>query len=505
MKLLLTTVDNGCIKTKLALKYLYGVIADSPLDVEYKEFAEASSNERIYNDMVLGKYNIVYFHVNSLNKERINHLCELIKKAMPTSVTVVGGIETTFNTEEYMQENPSVDFVIRGEGELVFFNFVKCLVTYDFDFAGVAGLAYREGGDIKVNPLEASIRFEDIPFPYEKLEVSRGDIVGYESMRGFIDRCAYAQFLPDAQLRSLPISRVCSELKYFILRGAKEVHVVDKWFNYNPQKAYRIWEYIINNDNGEIKFFFDIDGDVLDEEQINLLKEARKGLFFFNVDIESTNPEALDSVGRKANIYQLLYNLSKLIAEGTVELKVNLKAGLPFDTPKLFARAFNKAYGLGANMLNVDVIKMKEGTLLRKNASRYGYVYDSKAPFEVIRSDFLKPSDVIRIKTIAELVSKYSIGFEDSIKKIRADLRLKPYNLFSSFAEYILSTGLNDKMVDRADLYRLIYSYATTVYDASGETLQLPILMQVLESDMKSVMSEDEIAEFQASGWDFQL
>lgn len=503
MKLLLTTIDNCCIKTKLSLKYLYGVIADSPLDVEYKEFSNDLCNESIYSDIVLGKHNIVYFHVNSGNKERINHLCELIKKAMPTSVTVVGGMATTFNTEEFMLENPSIDFVIRGEGELVFFNFIKNLVTYDFDFGDVAGLAYREGGDVKVNPLEASIRFEDIPFPYEKLEVNRGDIVGYESMRGAIDRCAYAQFLPDAQLRSLPLNRICSELKYFIVRGASEVHFVDKWFNYNPQKAYRIWEYIINNDNGEISFFFDIDGDVLDEEQINLLKGARKGLFVFNVDIESTNPEALDSVGRKANIYQLLYNLSRLIAGGTVTVNVNLKAGLPFDTPKLFARAFNKAYGLGADRLNIDMIKMKEGTLLRKNASRYGYIYDSREPFEIIRSDFLKPADVIKIKMIAMLVSKYSFGFEDSIKKIRTDLRLKPYNLFSSLAEYVMDGELIDKLNDKADLYRLIYSYATSIYDASGETLQLPILMQVLESDMKSLLNKDEFDEFKSEGWKF--
>lgn len=500
MKLLLTTLDNGCIKTNLALKYLYTVISDAPLDIEFKEFKDSKNDNEIYSDIVLEKYNVIYFHVNEGNDERTRSIISNVKKAMPTSVIVVGGMETTFDSYEYMKNNPGIDFIIRGEGELVFFNFVKSLVKYDFDFASIAGLAYRENGVININPLEASVRFEDIPFPYEKLEVSKGDVVGYESMRGAADRCSYSQILPDVRLRSLPVNRICSEIKYFIVRGVKEVHFVDRYFNYNPQKAYKIWEYIINNDNGDIKFFFDVDGDLIDEESCELLKTARKGLIEFNVDIESTNPEVLDAVGRKANIYQSLYNVSKLIGENTVNVNVNLKAGLPYETPKLFARAFDKVYGLGANRINVEILKMKRGTLLRENASRYGYLYTDKPPYEVLRNDYMKPSDIIRIKMLSDFLRTIETGFEDSIKKLRTDLRMKPYHLFSSIIEYMISNKLQYKMHDEKDYYRLIYAYALNSYDASGDTMQIPVLKQVLRSDMSKVMDDDEINDFIENG-----
>lgn len=503
MKLLLTTLDNGCIKTDLALKYLYTVVADAPLDVELKKFNEEKTDYEIYSDIVLEKYNVIYFHINAGNDERTRSIIDNVKKAMPTSVVVIGGMETTFDSYEYMQKNPSIDFIIRGEGELVLFNFVKSLVKYDFDFASIAGLVYRENENIIVNPLEASIRFEDIPFPYEKLEVSKGDIVGYESMRGAVDRCSYRQILPDVRLRSLSVDRICREIKYFIVRGAKEVHFVDRYFNYNPQKAYKVWEHIISNDNGDIKFFFDVDGDAIDEESCELLKTARKGLFEFNVDIESTNPEVLDAVGRKANIYQSLYNISKLIGENTVDVNVNLKAGLPYETPKLFARAFDKVYGLGASRINIEILNMNRGTLLRENASKYGYIYMNKAPYEILKNDYMKPSDIIKIKMFSGFLRAIETGFEDSIKKLRSDLRMKPYHLFTSIIEYMITNKLQDRLHGREDYYRLIYAYATNTYDASGDTMQIPVLKQVMRSDMSKVMNDDEINRLIEDGLEF--
>lgn len=502
MRLLLTTLDCGCIKTDLALKYLYNVIADAPIDIDFREFDESISDQSIYNDIILGKYNIIYFHNNVMNKERLEFIADNVKKSMPTSVIVTGGIETTFDTKDFLQQNPSIDFVIRGEGELVFYNFIKSLIQYDFDFASIAGLAYREDGRIYVNPLEASIRFEDLPFPYEKFEVQQGDIIGYESMRGAIDRCAYSQNLPDIRLRTLPVDRICSEIKYFILRGAGEVHFTDRYFNYNPQKAYKIWEYIINNDNGQIKFYFDVDGDLLDEESCELLKKARRGLFEFNIDIESTNPEVLDAVGRKANIYQSLYNVSKLITEGSVFINVNIKAGLPYETPKLFARAFDKVYGLGADRINIEILRLKTGSLIRENASKYGYEFSIKPPYEVLKNDYMKPTDIIKIRMISELLNNIQIGFEDTIEKLRSDLHMKPYHLFTSIVEYIISGNFKDKLNTNDDYYRLINAYALNIYDASGDTIQIPVLKQVIKSDMKKVMSEDEILSFEEKGWE---
>ena len=93
--------------------------------------------------------------------------------------------------------------------------------------------------------------------------------------------------MPGASLRSLSLNRICNELRYFLVKKACRVEFVEKWFNYDVSRAYRIWEYLINNDNGFTSFSFDVNGDLLDEETVELLSEAREGLFHFNIDIRA--------------------------------------------------------------------------------------------------------------------------------------------------------------------------------------------------------------------------
>lgn len=114
----------------------------------------------------------------------------------------------------------------------------------------------------------------------------------------------------------------------------------------------------------------------------------------------------------------------------------------------------------------------------------------------------MKPTDIIKIRMISELLNNIQIGFEDTIEKLRSDLHMKPYHLFTSIVEYIISGNFKDKLNTNYDYYRLINAYALNVYDASGDTIQIPVLKQVIKSDMKKVMSEDEILSFEEKGWE---
>lgn len=504
MKLLLTTIKNECIHSKLALKYLYNVVEDAPIETDIVEFNEKTHLDVVYESIVAKKYSILYFHCNMLNESAITKLCERIKKALPTSIVVVGGKHVSFNTKEFMTEHPEIDYVIRGEGESVFFNFIKSILTYDFDFENIAGLAYWDNDVINVNPLDAPIRMEELPFPYENEELYSDQTIYYESFRGDVDRCVYARFLPDRKVRSLSLNRVCTELRYFIVKNVKTVVFTDKWFNYNTERAYRIWEYIKNNDNGSTTFVFDINGDLLNEESIRLIGDARKGLFEFNIDIESTNAETLSASGRKENIYQLMYNVSKLIQQGNVKVNVTIRAGLPCDTPEMFARTFNKVYGLAADTMSIEILSIRPGTLLSEEADRFGYVYDSFPPYKVIANDYMPATELIRINRISEISEMYISGknFERSLPRIMTDIGIKPFTFFDGFTSYVYRNNLKDQMVIRENLYRILYNFATGLYDSKNETLKLQILREVIHADLEENVSEEEVIRFDKRGWE---
>jgi radical SAM superfamily enzyme YgiQ (UPF0313 family) len=145
MKLLLTTIRTDNKYTEYALSSLYCVVADSPLDVEMKVFDRYDLDRSIYEEILRGQYNIVYFHCDELNEEHITNVAEMIKKAVPSTAILAGGPQVSFQTRNFMKANPWVDYVIRGEGESVLFRFLKSLLDYEFDFENIGGLAYRNG------------------------------------------------------------------------------------------------------------------------------------------------------------------------------------------------------------------------------------------------------------------------------------------------------------------------------------------------------------------------
>lgn len=502
MKLLMTTIGRDNPNTDLALRYLYSVISDAPLDVSWHSFETIQDNNEIYSAIIRGRYSIVYFHCNSENEHRIEEIIRMIKMVMPSVAIIVGGEPVSQDPEFYMTNNPYVDYLIIGEGEKAWFHFVKSLVLYKFDFENIKGFAYRNSNKIIINEADEPIDMDEIPFPYEKTDLV-GDTVFYESIRGSADRTTYNLY-SGTEVRSLGLNRVCTELRYFLVKKINKVVFLDKWFNYNTERAYRIFEYIINNDNGETCFEFDINGDNIDEETVRLLSEAREGLFIFNIDVASTNAETLAAIGRRENVYQLMYNVTKLLQSAKVRLNISIVAGLPYDTEAIFARSFNKAYGLAeGSPLTIKSLTLPRGCLLRKEAKKYGYLFINNHPYSVIANDYMPATDLINIKMIANIVEKY-IGegdFKESIPRMLNDTGVKPYELFSKLANYVYDNRMEDKLYKKENLCRIMYAFANDLYDEDSNPLQLEILQKVLHSELENMVSEEDMKHFERKGW----
>ena len=506
MKLLLTTIKSGCPCTELALKYLYSVVADSPVDVQMKCYEKNDLYADIFESIAMGQYNIVYFHADSRNEHMVKRVAEMLKKAQPSIAIVFGGMQVSFETRSFMKENPFVDYVIRGEGESVLFAFLKSLLDYEFDFENIAGLAYRENDQVVVNPYDAPVEMESLPFPYERFEAGKGTVY-YESIRGTSDRAVYSQHLPDARVRALSLGRVCTELRYFLANETERVVFLDRFFNYNCERAYRIFEYIINNDNGVTSFEFNINGDELDEETLRLLTEAREGQIIFNMDIASTNAEVLAAIGRGENIYRLMYNTTKLLQSGNVRTEFCLRTGLPLETEAMFARSFNKTFGLAEGMpVHIESINVGKGTGLRAEDHAYGYIYADEAPYEVIATSHMTAEELLRLRALARTVESYigDGGFKRSIPRILNDTGLKPFDFFSRLSSYITKKDLTYKTARKEQLARILYAYAGDLYDDMADPVRLDILRDVIYADLSQLVSEDVMRKFDKKGWDIK-
>ena len=504
MKMLLTTIKTDCRYTDYAMRYLYSIVDGAPLEAEMKTYSKYELDARIYEDIIRGRYNIVYFHCDELNERHICSVAEMVKKAAPSTAVIVGGMHVSFDTYRFMALNPWVDYCIRGEGETVLFNFLNSVCSYRFDFENIPGLAYRIDEDILVNGLDDPVDMEELPFPYD-LTIADTDEVCYETMRGDSMTTAYSEFYPNNRVRSLSLGRVCRELKYFLVKEVRRVVVFDRFFNFSSERAYRIFEYLIDNDNGITTFEFNIDGENLDDELIRLLSRARKGLFEFNIDVASTNSEVLAAVGRKENIYQLMYNVTKLLQADTVKCIIHMTAGLPEETEALFGRSFNKVFGLAqGSPLKIDFLRLGKGTGLRERSDRFGYESTSASPYDVISNDHMPAADLLRIRQIARVTDAYigDGGFKASIPRLLGDTGMRPYDFFGRLADFIAENGYEDKIRKAEGQARVLYAFAAKEYAVFEDDLKLEVLMGAIHADLESILPEEGIVRFERDGWE---
>ena len=80
-------------------------------------------------------------------------LC-IAKEACPQAVTVLGGIHGTFMYGQVLAEAPWIDAIVRGEGEQVLLDLVRCVDEgrWPAERASVKGIAYGEAGQAVATP-----------------------------------------------------------------------------------------------------------------------------------------------------------------------------------------------------------------------------------------------------------------------------------------------------------------------------------------------------------------
>lgn len=86
-----------------------------------------------------------------------------IKDAFPNIPIVIGGIHPTIFAREILKKYSFIDYVVIGEGEFTFLELVKCIINSKKQAINfIDGIAFRENGDIKLNPKTKFINNLDV-------------------------------------------------------------------------------------------------------------------------------------------------------------------------------------------------------------------------------------------------------------------------------------------------------------------------------------------------------
>ena len=244
------------------------------------------------------KPNIVGFSCYCWNMDKVLDLSRLLKQLYPEIKIILGGPEVGPVAHKYIMENPAVDIIVRGEGEVTFQELLRSYLGVDGSLASVKGITYRENDRIvstEERPLLDDLG--DIPSPYlAGILTPRDEVTYLETFRGCPYRCAFCfEGKNFPRLRFFPEEQIKREIELIMSnRTIRSFHVVDSVFNLKKGRLRRLAQMFYDaNRFGTGLRTVEIMAELIDEEAVELLKKA-------GVDLTTSKPfnQMMDSMRR---------------------------------------------------------------------------------------------------------------------------------------------------------------------------------------------------------------
>ncbi len=406
MKTLITTLNSKFIHTSLSLRLLY-VATYKKHDVYFKEYTIKDHIEHIVDDILDYHYDAVAFSCYIWNIEYIQEICVLLKEKKKDIVIILGGPEVTYEPEHFLK-NKNIDYVISGEGEVVFEQLLTSLEKKEN--IDIQGISYQGHISKEIACVDLSyVETLDSPYnlPQDKEHMAQR-ILYFETSRGCPFQCQYCLSSLEKGLRFFSVDYLKKQLHIILHSGAKTIKFLDRSFNANVQHAIMILDYIFQNYQEGQQFQFEINADVLQQPIIDFIKEnAPMGLLRFEIGIQSTYEPTNKAVKRIQNFERLSEVVKQLMEDGKCDLHLDLIAGLPYETYDRFKKSFDDVFTFRAKELQLGFLKLLRGTSLRTNANDYGYIYQTQPPYEMISNHWMNANDIENIHMAEDMLEKY--------------------------------------------------------------------------------------------------
>lgn len=260
-------------------------------------------------------------------------VARLVKKNFPNCYVCIGG---TQHVKMYLKEtlhHPEIDFVVRGEGEIIFANLLNA-IQHRTPLSDVEGISFKKDGSIANVGAEGYIKdinelpspaFDLLPFERYKSAIGTGNTVGtIATSRGCPYACTYCD-RPYRTYRSYTNEKILSEMEYFYNRGIKEFVFFDDMFNLKPKRVIEISDAIIER-FPDIVWSFRGRADQVTEEMLKKAKKAGCRQIMFG--IEAAKDEDLKAIKKKITTKQFIDSIS-LCKKLGIETSTNWIIGLP--------------------------------------------------------------------------------------------------------------------------------------------------------------------------------
>ncbi|MGN0505360.1 MAG: B12-binding domain-containing radical SAM protein [Lachnospiraceae bacterium] len=503
---LLAAVNAKYIHSNLAVYCLRSYAAAKGYNVGIAEYTINQQTDEILKDLYGRQADLAAFSCYIWNIDIVCRIIRDYKKVCPDTVIWLGGPEASYRAKELLCALPEVTGVMVGEGEETF---AKLLSVYGRRAAGeaaslqeVSGIVYRtdeKDGDSLAEQLPAALPdFARLPFPYgdggesvkEGLDLTPWEnrILYYESSRGCPFSCSYCLSSIEKKVRFRDMDLVKRELAFFLAKKVPQVKFIDRTFNCDRERTLEIWNYIKEHDNGITNFHFEIEAELLDDEELKLLATLRPGLVKVEIGVQSTNLETLRAVHRSTELEKVKAAVMRILAHHNVHVHLDLIAGLPKEDFASFARSFNEVFLLFPHELQLGFLKVLAGSPIAEETPEYEITFHAEPPYEVLSTKWLSYAELLKLKAVCEMLEVYynSGQFANSVRYL-LHFFSSPFDFFLQLAVFYKKKGYEGKSHTRQARYDILLEFA-------GESLTLKAGERSEDRQLSAEVRREEVA-----------
>ena len=483
----------GCLNSK----YIHASLAPWCLLSGVEAFAKNDYDIKVLESTINGNLHdfaqkiinenpqIVSFSCYIWNIIQTLEICKEIKEKLNCKI-ILGGPEVAYRPKDVLEKYNFIDFVLSGEGE---WNFPLLLDNINDSLECVDGLTYRKNNEIIVNPEKEYTDTPPSPYSKEFYENLKGRIAYIETSRGCPYRCAFCLSGRCSKLRFFDLDQVKKDILNLANSGTQTLKFVDRTFNANSKRANEILLFIKDNYGIKIPqgvcFHFEIAGDILTKETLEILSQMPMGAVQLEIGMQSFNEETLSKINRKTNTEKLIKNIKKLLSMGNMHIHIDLIAGLTGEDLESFKRSFNIGYSLKAHMLQMGFLKLLYGADMREKPEDYPCEFNENPPYEVISTPWLSADEIKTLKNCEDAVDRlYNSGrFLFTLDYLIDEIGISPFDLFNDFGNSV--DGTNMKLSD----------YAVKLYEYFKNQCNEQVLREKILCDLLSCSSSVQIPE----------
>lgn len=461
MNIVLAAINAKYIHSNLAVYSLRAYAQQYKDEIQIAEYTINQQIDDILMDLYKKKPDVLCFSCYIWNLSYVEELIRELGKIFPSVPIWVGGPEVSYDTKDVLERLPEVTGVIFGEGEKTFLEVVEYYHGKDVKLSEIKGIAYRgEEGQFLQNSWREVMDLSEVPFVYHDMADFKNKIIYYESSRGCPFSCSYCLSSIDKCLRFRKLELVEKELQFFIDEKVPQVKFVDRTFNCNHKHAIAIWKYIKEHDKGITNFHFEVAADLLNEEELKLIESMRPGLIQLEIGVQSTNEQTIREIRRTMRFEEVARIVQRINQGENVHQHLDLIAGLPYEDMESFQKSFHDVYRLHPEQLQLGFLKVLKGSYMESQKERYGLVYKSRPPYEVLYTKWLSYEEMMQLKSVEEMVEVYynSGQFSYCLRKLEEEYA-SPFVLYQGLGRYYENHELHLMSHSRITRYEILLGF----------------------------------------------